>query len=664
MKESDYKIKMHLDFETRSEVDIKKRGASVYAMHESTEVICFAYAFNSGEVKTWQMGEAFPSDFIKALTNKRVLIKAHNAFFEQVILKYVLKYDISPSRFSCTAARAAYNGLPRKLEKAAQAAKLRTQKDMSGNRVMLKHSKPTIKWSNWNKKDRIGPEPKKWHDDMLERIEILEYCIQDVIVERELDNITEPLPDLERKYWILNQEMNHRGVRIDLESVSKINMFTDIILESNRLKVVKLTNGEINSANQVGKIKEYIQDRGYLKESLSASDVKESLKDPELSNEVKEILRLRQLSSKSSVKKYRAMIDRTFLDDRVRDLTMYYGASTGRESGTGLQVQNLPKGKVKNPSETIEYIKSTPVGFLNLIYKSPLDVFSGCIRGMITASEGKSLFVSDFNAIECRVLNWLANDQRVLKIFSDFDKTGDMNTCPYRLMAARILGKRVEEITDDERFLGKTATLGCGYQLGAARFYEMCTEWGVPNVTKDLAKKAVQVYRDFHQPVTKLWENYEKAAIAAVITRQKVAYGKVVFEYKNKVLWINLPSGRALAYRDPFIKHEPTPWGEMRPKLYYFYWDKNAWVNGPTYGGLITENISQAIARDITMSGVMNATNLGFDYLFQVHDEVICEADKTKFNIGDYNKALTDLPDWAKGLPMKASGWVGERYRK
>lgn len=661
--------KMTFDYETRSEIDIKKIGASLYARHPSTEPMCFSYSINKDEPKLWRMGDKAPNDFIKFLNNPKNIIGAHNAGFEYLITKFVLpKFLDVPKvhieRFRCTAAKAAACSLPRKLEKACEVLDLTEKKDMVGHRLMLKHTKPRTAWKDWDNAGRLWQEPKKYFDDEIEREIIYKYCIQDVKAEIALD---ERLPDLspyEQEVWTLNQKMNFRGIQIDIETVKKIIKMIELTVIKSHEKVKQITKGKVDSALQVQKLLKYLQSIGYNFENLKAPTVKLALASEDISDDIYELLNARQIASKTSTKKFYAMVQKAHTDNRVRDLTMYHGANTGRESGTGLQIQNLAKGNIKDTDKAIEFIKENELEDIELYYAKPMDLFSSCIRGMITASPGHELFVSDYNAIECRIVNWLAGHESVIQTFREFDVSGDIEKCPYRIMASRILGKPVKNITDGERFLGKTAELGCGYQMGDSRFYQTCIEWGVPDVTKKLAKKAVQVYRDTHQPVKQLWFNYENAAIQAVTTKKKVTVNRCSFHCSEGFLWITLPSGRRLAYYRPSIKMEMTPWNERRPKLYYWYMDQNKWVKGASYGGLLTENICQATARDVAVNGTKLASNGGFKYMFQVHDEVISEAVKGEKNLKEYNDYLSRVPTWAIGLPIRVGGWNGFRYKK
>lgn len=684
-----------LDYETQSEADLKKLGAYEYALHPSTDIICAGY-----KVKGWAKPKLWvpkdgppPKELVRFMTQIAMQFRAHNAFFEQCITAFVFftKYlgyskeqalkAMPPNRWYDTAAKAAACALPRSLEGACQALRLPIQKDMEGNRLMKKYMKPTQAWSKWAKNggkiydEALGcyfdmPEPQKWYNDEFELWDIYDYCLTDVDAQDLLDDTLPDLTTDEYENWLLNQKMNFRGVAVDRVAAKKIIAFNAEETKLLNNSLYQLTNGSIETATQTAKVLNFLQNFVDI-DNLQANTLRDVLKEEDLNPTARKIIEIRLATSKTSNKKYQAMLDRSNSDGRVRDLALYHGASTGRESGRGLQVHNLPKGKIKDTYTALEIIhESETLEDLRMFYHSPVNVFSSCIRSTIMATEGHDMLVADFNAIEARMVNWLAKNQESLKAFAS-------GKDQYIKMASRIFGIPehvialgvAQEDSDaiGKRFLGKTAVLGCGYQMGPDRFYQTCIEWGVPNVTKALAKKAVEVYRETHQPVVKLWANIEEAAIRAVQKRGvKVKVNRVAWFVKDNFLWCELPSGRRLAYYGPKIKNEPTPWGEIRPKLYHWYVDSTTkqWCHGATYGGKLVENISQACSRDITVNGIRNVERAGFEYLFQVHDEVISEA---KIGVGDlekYIELLTTLPAWAKDLPIKAAGWVGPRYKK
>lgn len=570
--------------------------------------------------------------------------------------------NLPPSRWKCTAAKAAAVSLPRNLEAVALVLDLPVKKNMDGRRLMLKHSKPRPQWSKWDKTGRIGPEPVKWYEDEFERMFIHEYCVTDTDVERYVDKTLPDISPSEQKIWELNQESNLRGLKIDVECVKRI----ITMIKSEEIGMTKMlrkiTRGYVQTPNQRDKMLKWLRDGGCQIENLRAGTVKEILENGKLSNHAKGVLTIRALVSKTSNKKYFAFVDRTCEDDeRSRDFSLWHGANTGRNSAVGIQIHNFPRGKHKDTDSIIEDILTLDIPTLKVLYGDLFSLFSSCLRGMITASKGNELFRADFNAIECRVLNWVSFNSAVLK---DFEAGVDQ----YKKMASRIYGKPVKDVTDEERFLGKVAVLACGYGMGWKKFLSTCVDaYGVKGMTEELAKKAVQVYRETNHKVVQAWYNVERAAISAV---QKPGYAfkvhRVTYYVKDKFLWCVLPSGRKLAYFKPSIRMKTTPWGE--PKACLHYWAVNSQTKKfervHTYGGSLIENICQAISADVMRNGIVNAVNDGFQYAFEVHDELVCEAKKDTKTVDDYIACLTTLPEWAKGLPVKAEGWAGPRFRK
>lgn len=652
-----------LDYETRSEADLKRVGAVKYSLHPTTELISAHYKWAGTDFclrHTPLLGEKFPEDLRILLENPEVEIVSHNAFFEYCITKNVVGIDVPAHRWKCTQAKSAAYAIPYSLEEAAIVMQLQKQKNMDGRRLILKYTKPRPTWKKWKEEGRKGKEPKKWYSDEFELLSIYDYGDSDVLVCEELDK---KLPDLhpkEREIWNQNLEMNYKGVSVDLPTIKKVIEFHYFETKALNKRLSQLTGGLVTTALQRDSFLQWLNNEDVNVHDLRIDTVETLLEDETITGKVREALEIRKKVAKTSVKKYQAMIDRQY-KGRVADLTIYHGATTGREAGRGVQVQNLPRGNMKNPDRLIEDIKkSRSFEDLNLIYENTSEVYSSCIRGMFIPEAGKKLAVADFNAIECRVLNWLAGDEKVISYFAE-------GVDLYVKMASRIFGLSEEDIDDAMRFLGKTAELGCGYGMGAKRFYETCIAWGVPGITEELAEKAVKIYRENHEKVLELWSDYEWVAIEAVKNPGTVHHdgnGKVKWVCKNNNLFCFLPSGRRINFPFPTVRMEPTPWQEMRPKLYY--WRKDSltkkWVNRATYGGSLVESVCQATARDITMNGILNVHKKGYGYLFQVHDEVITE--KENPDLEEFITELTRPADWFKTLPVKAGGYISERYRK
>lgn len=673
-----------IDFETRSEADLKKVGAVKYAQHPTTEAYCMAYKFDAEPTKLWTPKDPFPLEIVRAARHTETTFVAHNAGFEQAIFEHnfrvfdIKKLNLPPERWRCTAAKAAAHALPRAMEGAALVLGLPIQKNMDGNRLVKKFMKPTRKWLNWVERGcDPASEPAKWHSDELELWAIHDYCITDVEVTYALDRALPNLIDEEQAAWVLNQYQNQRGIQVDHSTVVKIISMMKHHSARLQKRVAQLTDGEVTSALQRDALINWMnQNRGTgdpsknLMFDLRAATVSDNLaNNPHLPKKTRELLEIRQTLSKTSTKKYPAIVLRTCADGRVKDLSMYHGASTGREAGTGLQLQNLPKGKVKNTALAIECIEMCETGadvqWIEALYGDPMEVFSSCVRGMVQATPGWQLFAADYSAIEARVLAWYADWAIGLERFRK-------GLDPYVYMAADIYGVSLATITAAMRQLGKTAELGCGYQMGAPKFHKTCMDWGVRDakgepISLELATKAVKAYRESHGPIVRSWGLTEKAAIYVVQNPTKrVKLNKCIWGMDKGFLWCKLPSGRKLSYYGPTVRNEPAPWGQLMPKLYHWGVDPNTkrWVNSATYGGRLVENLIQGIARDICVSGMLKADKAGYKFLFMVHDEVVAERQKPNGTVQEFSKLITTLPEWAKGLPITAGGWAGPRYKK
>lgn len=662
-------MQLILDYETRSEADLKSLGAFEYAKHPSTEILCAGYKIENEPSKVWIPGRSKKSDreFFEAVRSANVIV-CHNKMFEHCISEFVLpKYFGGPVRnfehnlFRCSAAKAAMHGLPRDLERATRVLNLPIVKDMEGNRLMKKYMKPRPVWKKWKLEFDQGRAfdwemPQKYYDKAEELERIFEYCRTDIEAEYYLDGRLSDLPPTEQKIWEQNQRMNFRGLAVDIDTTKKIIDLIELKYSALTVKLRELTGGRVKTPNQRDVLLKWIRDMGVNMPNLTAESVGSALKDPLIDPCVREALEIRQALARASVKKYIALRTRA-PEGRLRDLALYHGAHTGRDTGTGFQPHNLPKGKIKNTDRAIEDIRVGDLDYIEMLYGDPFTVFASVVRGMIHATEGHRLFSADFNAIECRVLNWLAGQDSVLR---DFERGVDL----YVKMANRV--------QSEDRQLGKTIELACGFGMGAQKFMQTSQAWGVNNglgVSEEFAQRAVKVYRASHPKVVNFWHTIERMVIGAV------KYRGTKFKYQNGLLTvamppdddfltITLPSGRKLFYFQPRIRLEATPWNEVMPKIYYWHIDSKTkqWVCGSTYGGKLTENIVQAIARDVMFEAALRAEKDGYIYLFSVHDEIITES-KTG-NLAAYEGILMKRPEWAPNLPLVAKGWTDFRYRK
>ena len=584
---------------------------------------------------------------------------AHNAFFEQVVTRFVLtKYlgarmlsDIPIYRWECTASMAAALALPRSLEKACLALSLPIKKDMDGRRLVLKYCKPRKPTKN---------NPNRWHDNRDEIDKIIKYCALDVDAMAGLYGALPALKPSEREVWLLNQKINMRGFHVDKRLIDVVLCLIEKEIRELDRETQILTNGAIESTTQRGAILNFVNTFGANLTDLTASTIKSALLRTDLHPTARRILEIRQDVSKTSTAKYEAFKARSAFDNRIRDHIMYHGASTGRDAGQGVQPHNLPSSSISGLESAFGIVAENDLELIRLIYGSPMRVFSSCIRGMIIPTPGYEFFCEDFSAIEARVLLWLADDTAGLDIFRK-------GIDPYKRLASLIFNTRISEITSKQRDLGKRAELGCGFGMGWEKFLTTCFSNGLTDIDETLAKKAVSGFRELHRPVVKMWSNIERAAIRAVQNPGRAfKIHKTKWYVKNKTLFCELPSGRALAYYDPVIKYANTPWGDRAPKLYHWSVDSftKKWALGGTYGGKLAENVTQAAARDVMKEAERRVQSAEYDVLFSVHDEILSEREIGAGSASEYSALMQVVPNWACDLPIKTEGWQGMRYRK
>ena len=728
-------IKVRMDFETQSEAPIKAVGAYEYSVHPTTRVMCLALKLSTtaGELKNvflfnwdfmqtpWaKLPEAFKTSWLEKINDPRFVFSAHNAYFEQCIYNNVLVKRlgwpaIPLKKWRCNAVKGASHALPRKLGEMSEVLNCSVGKDYEGYRVMMKLCKPTKAWKTWETKrlknlalEARGkspgpnePEPLKWHTPETDPDDfkiLYRYCKIDVLTEEKID---EKLPDLirfEQENWFIDQELNLRGVAVDMPLVNKIFNIMQAEAKTMAKELDVLTMGLVQSGKSRDQVIAYLDLFGIEVPNLRAGTVEDFLARTDLPEDARKLLEIRKQLAKASTAKYKKFIDMAASDGRVRDIILFMAASTRRWGGKGIQPQNFPRGVIKDQAAAIEAIMLYNAEELKLLYgENLMPLFSSVLRGMFIASPGHELFVEDYNAIEARVLHWLADNEDGLALFHS-------GVCLYKTAAAEIFDKHYDDIDDDgpERQTGKASELGCGYQMGWKKFIKAAWDVYRVRVSKEIAKKAVQRFRKKHYKIVEYWKNCEQAFIQAV--ENPGAYykvGKVGFRMENDFLKIYLPSGGFMAYKDAKVFMQTVTIYEeddegntiyiddldgfgREPKIKYqfeakkiSYMAQNSltrqWNLEYSYGGKIVENIDQSCSRDILAEAVKRARNAGFNPLMHSHDELVCEAPIGKFkkDIGkkgpycpEYRELMETLPAWAEGLPLKASGWVDNRYKK
>lgn len=664
-----------LDYETFSEAPLRNKegvGSYEYARHQSTEILCVGYRIGTREtlrtapIKTWSpyFEKKVPWDFMGALEDHTVKKIAHNALFEQVLTQFVLpKYSRAfrpeacrdPKHWVCTAALASVLALPRKLEQVCIALNLSTKKNMDGHRKMLKLSQP---------RNPSKHNPSTRHDKEEDLLEVIQYCADDIAAETELFLYLPPLTPKERKIWELDQKINLRGIRIDRQLVLATMKMIEIETQNLKDEVYDITNGEVESVTQVARMKDWLNAEYSINPPNLQAKTLEDLLKTEMHPNARRLIEIRQSLGKVSVKKYPAMEQRSRTDSYVRDILMYHGASTGRWVGAGLQVQNMSSGdRTIDPWEAVEIVRQGDLEFLKMIYGDMMDLFSTCVRSAIIPPEGELFYRGDFSSIEVRVLFWLAGHEDGLDAYR---KKTDL----YKDVAVKIYGHRsIDQVTKEEREVGKRAILGSGYGMGPDKFQETCEKFGQP-VSEKLAKKAIETYRSVHSPVPALWKSLDEVAMRAVRTPGKVfTCGHTKWYTKRDYLWCELPSGRKLAYYKPIVRMDQRVWkGKKYAKPTLFHYGVNSltkkWELQKTWGGVLTENITQAVARDLLAEAMLRLESKGYKIAMTVHDEILTSKDPAVGSEEEFKSLMKETPTWGQDIPVEVDTWTGKRYKK
>lgn len=651
-------MRLTIDFETRSRADLKACGAWAYAEHPSTEVLCLAG--QEGRGRPFPVDLDNPAHFLDIM-GAADEIEAHNVEFELAIWTEVLEKRrgwprLPRHKLRCSAARAAMAGLPRSLAMACKALKLPEQKDNDGYKLMMRMCKPK----------RDG----SWHDTPEDRARLMRYCLQDVEAEYALSEALPPMPAQELLVFQTHLAMNERGFRVDLENAQSLQDLVE--LEEARLlkRWRELTSGVVASPRQIAATIRFIKARfGVTTDTLDADAVRKlraKNEDPVL----EELLEIRAQLGKSSTAKIKSLQNAVSADGRLRGSLLYYGAGTGRWSGQRFQPQNLPSRGLAVKHHHVESVYAAcpgGPGLVDMLYGSPMHVASACIRGLITASLGRRLVCADYSAIEGRVLAWLADEAEVLDAYAAGRDT-------YKLAASKVFHKPYEAITDSERSVGKVIELQCGYQGNVGAFQTMAKSYGIDSPDEEV-RANIKAWREARHRTVALWYEMEDAASNAVRDPGTVTFaagGKIAFRVTGRWLRMRLPSGRQLFYFAPHFAPKAMPWvddktGEPVTKMSLSFWGVDSttrqWGRQYTYGGCLTENACQAVARDLMASALVALEHGGHEPVLTVHDEAVCDpGDGT--TLDTVAEIMCRLPEWAAGLPLAAEGWEGFRYRK
>lgn len=651
---------LNIDIETYSSVDIKKAGLYKYVQSPDFQILLFAYSINQGptQIVDLAQGEKIPNEVIYAITNPNVTKHAYNAAFEWYCLSKLMNTPLSSWR--CTMFHGLYCGMTIGLGVTAKVLGLPQdkQKMTVGNSLIKLFCTPTKPTKKNGGRTRTLPhhEPEKW--ELFK-----EYCVQDVEVEKEiarrLSNFA--VPESEQKYWELDQYINAYGVTVDqqlIDGALYINEYATAMLTEEAVQITGLNNP--NSTQQLTK---WLSEQGLEVDNLQKETVSNLIN--ESNDAIKRVLEIRQELSKTSVKKYQAMESAVCEDGRVRGLLQFYGANrTGRWAGRLVQVQNLPRNYLETLGHARELVREKKIDALKLIYGNVPDTLSQLIRTAFVPSEGNKLLISDFSAIEARVIAWLAGEQWRLDVFNTHGKI-------YEASASQMFGVPIELIKKgnpeyDLRQKGKVAELALGYQGGSGALVSM----GALNMglTEEELPDIVRRWRDSNKRIRDLWYGLENAALSVMRTGQPVGIKGLILARESDIqngldfLSITLPSGRKLFYVKPYLSENDFG----KESIYYYGMDQTTkkWGSVNTYGGKLVENVVQAIARDCLAETLKRLDRNGYKTVMHIHDEVVLDVPKEKAELERVEIIMKEPISWAPGLPLNADGFISEYYKK
>ena len=645
-----------IDLETYSDNDIKY-GIYKYVDTPQFEILLLGYSFDDEPVQVADLTkEEMPARVLQALFNGAVTKTAFNANFEITCLKKFYP-DMPAEQWECTSILALYNSLPTGLANVAKILKLADdkQKDTRGKALINYFSKPCRPTKTNGGRTRNLPEhnPEAWET-------YIEYNRQDVVVEKEIRKKLIDLkpPEIEHKYWLMDQEINSRGARINEKLVNNAIRMNREQQKELLAKAKELTG--LENPNSPGQLKRWVEDRlGETVDSIDKKAIVELLKK-DIPEDVRKMLGMRQQLGKTSIKKYEAMQQALTSDGRVHGMFQFYGAMrTGRWAGRIVQLHNLPRNNMESKELDIAraFVKNGDLEMMELCYENVPDTLSQLVRTAITATPGYRFIVDDFSAIEARVIAWLAGEKWRQDVFAE---GGDI----YCASASAMFGVPVVKhgVNGHLRQKGKIAELALGYGGSVGALKQMgADKMGLSDTE---LQEIVVKWRDASPAITKLWWDVDNAAKNAIKTGDtvKIKQGSLVFKRKHGALFIELPSGRHLVYIKPEI-------GENRfggESILYQGMEQGSrkWGRLETYGGKLVENIVQAIARDCLAAAMLRLKEAGYKIIMHIHDEVVMEVPDGKGSLAEVTEIMSKNEPWETGLIKAADGFEGQYYMK
>lgn len=653
---------LFIDVETYSSVDIKESGAYKYIESPDFEILIIGYALDNGPVKIVDLaqGEEMSEEFKEALLDPDCVKVAHNAVFERLSFKRI-GYNVPAEQWYCTSVKAAYCGLPLSLDAVSKRLDL-TDKKLDTGKALIKYFSCPCKPTRINgMRTRNYPEhaPEKW--EMYK-----EYNKYDVLAEREIFHRLEPytIPKIERGMYVLDQNINDRGILVDMElaqsAIAVDNEYTTLL--TNRAK--ELTG--LQNPNSPAQIRKWIENiTGHAVLSLSKESMPDLLEEFKDYPEVIELLSIRKKLSKTSIKKYYAMLNCAMKDNRCRGLFQFYGANrTGRWAGRLLQLQNLSKNHISHIETPRELIRARDWEIVEMLYDDVADILSQLVRTALIAPKGKTFAVADFSAIEARVISWLANEKWRMDVFRGDGKI-------YEATGSKMFNVPISAITKGSvlRDKSKISELALGYEGSLGALKRMGGERMGLSDTEMMS--LVRKWRSANPAIVDMWKEIDEASKEAVRYQRPVSCTcrNIIFDCNDEFMTIQLPSGRKLFYANPMFKDKKIGRSTMPTRVLCYQGvvqETKQWGEIDTYGGKLTENIVQAIARDLLGDAMLRMQDEGYEIVASVHDEVIVEV--PEINAKDHYNRLVEImstpPQWAEDLPLNADGGVMMFYQK
>lgn len=644
---------LSIDIETFSSISLPTAGVYKYASSPDFEILLFGYAFNDEPVQVIDLaqGEDLPNNVISAIFDDRILKTAYNANFERTCLTQFFGERMDPREWSCTAVMASELGLPRSLEAVGQAIGLpEDEKKLKTGRALIRYfSVPCAPTKSNGERTRNLPK----HD--LNRWALYkEYNAGDVVSERAIRKrlLRFQTAESEHRLWFFDQAINDRGVKVDLEFAQNAVKIDTAEKAKLTKKAIALTG--IENPNSASQVKAWIEEETGVKiESLERKKIA-AVKDQVGSKKVSDFLDIRSMLSKTSTEKYSAMINTAGEDHRIRGLTQFYGASrTGRWAGRLVQMQNLPQNKMSDDDLEVarQLVKAGDYEMLSVLFDDIPGTLSQLIRTAFVPRDGCKFIVSDFSAIEARVIAWLASEKWRLEVFSTHGKI-------YEASAEQMFHLPPGSVKkgDPMRTKGKIAELALGYGGSVGALKSMgALDSGLEE--KEL-KPLVDRWRMANPAITKLWWDMDSAAKKTIRTGAPSLLPKGLRLYKQgPLLRMTLPSGRDLSYVNPRI---------IDDQITYDGTIQSSGGFGPieTYGPKLIENAVQAIARDCLAESIIRLEEKRYPVVFHVHDEVICEVPKDSITAEELGEIMSEPISWAPGLPLRADAYECEYYKK